>query len=209
MPSPHDEGAPQDDLLISRVEIIHLLASLLFPIRLNWAEGHLSLYFPSLPLLSSGLFVYSDPFLFPQGSPRPGHPCSKMADDGGDGTMSQQFNHVPEGDPRGSRRSLSHRRRLSASSRSFHGDNEYEYDEQSSLLEGSAFERAYTTVPSASNPRRPRLSRHQSAQSPLATRPSRAPSFTQRLTRALSNYDLKDKTPETLLEDRVWYDQVS
>lgn len=97
------------------------------------------------------------------------------------------------------RRSRSHRRRLSVSSRNA------EWNEQSSLLESSGRRRDYSTVPSTP---RPRISRHHSTTSQLDTRPSRIPSFTQRLTRALSNYDLKNKTTESLLEERVWYDQV-
>lgn len=102
----------------------------------------------------------------------------------------------------GGRRSRSHRRRLSVSSRNT------EWNEQSSLLgvqESSGRRRDYSTVPSTP---RPRISRHHSTASGLETRPSRIPSFTQRLTRALSNYDLKNKTTESLLEERVWYDQV-
>lgn len=99
-----------------------------------------------------------------------------------------------------SRRSRSHRRRLSASSRNT------QWNEQSSLLqESSGLQRDYSTVPSTP---RPRLSRHHSTVNVEDTRPSRIPSFTQRLTRALSNYDLKNKTSESLLEERVWYDQV-
>lgn len=98
------------------------------------------------------------------------------------------------------RSSRSHRRRLSASSRNT------EWNEQSSLLqESSGLRRDYSTVPSTP---RPRLSRHHSIVNGEDTRPSRIPSFTQRLTRALSNYDLKNTTGESLLEERVWYDQV-
>lgn len=96
------------------------------------------------------------------------------------------------------RRSRSHRRRLSTSSRNT------EWNEQSSLLqESSGFRRDYSTIPSTP---RPRLSRHHSTVNGEDTRPSRMSSFTQRLTSALSNHDLK--TSESLLEERVWYDQV-
>jgi chloride channel 3/4/5 len=123
-----------------------------------------------------------------------------MADDDGRSVSSRR----QEGDGRSVRRSRSHRRRLSASSRSLHD----EYNEQSSLLGGddSGDRRAYSTVPAT--PRPPRLSRHHSAHSTMSNRPSRVPSFTQRLTRALSNYDLKGRSGESMLEDRVWYDQV-
>ncbi|PWW79535.1 hypothetical protein C7212DRAFT_275756 [Tuber magnatum] len=111
---------------------------------------------------------------------------------------------VSEGDMRTGRRSRSHRRRLSASSR----DRDIEQDEQSSLLggSGSGDQRDYQTV--LGTPRQ-RLSRHHSSHSPVASRPSRVPSFSQRLSRALSNYDLKGRTNESLLEDRVWYDQFT
>jgi len=104
------------------------------------------------------------------------------------------------------RRSRSHRRRLSTSSR----DRDIEQDERSSLLggSGSGEQRDYQTV--LGTPRH-RLSRHHSyhsSHSPIASRPTRVPSFSQRLSRALSNYDLKGRSNESLLEDRVWYDQV-
>jgi len=123
-----------------------------------------------------------------------------MADDGK--SMSGQ-RQVPEGDVRTGRRSRSHLRRLSASSR----DRDMEQDERSSLLggSGSGEQRDYQTVPGTP---RHRLSRHHSSHSPIASRPSRVPSFSQRLSRALSNYDLKSRNNESLLEDRVWYDQV-
>ena len=104
---------------------------------------------------------------------------------------------------RAGRRSRSHRRRLSASS----GDRDIGQDERSSLLggSGSGDQRDYRTVPGTP---RHRLSRHHSSNSPIASRPSRVPSFSQRLSRALSNYDLKSRNNESFLEDRVWYDQV-
>jgi chloride channel 3/4/5 len=101
----------------------------------------------------------------------------------------------------GGRRSRSHRRRLSASSRNT------DWNERSSLLgvqEPHGRRRDYSTVPSTP---RPRISRHHSTASPQDTQ-SRIPSFAQRLTSALSNHDLKNKTTESLLEERVWYDQV-
>ncbi|KAL7271479.1 hypothetical protein RUND412_005763 [Rhizina undulata] len=92
----------------------------------------------------------------------------------------------------------SHRRRLSISA-------SYT-DERSSLLDASD-RRDYTTMPGTP---RPRMSRHHSVVSHRTARPiSRAPSFTSRLTKALSNYDLKSRTQEPLLEDRVWYDQFT
>lgn len=63
---------------------------------------------------------------------------------------------------------------------------------------------SYTSVPGTP---RPRLSRHQSGTA-ATPRNGRAPSFTQRLTSALSSYDLKNRRDEPFLEDRVWYDQV-
>ncbi|CAZ85392.1 unnamed protein product [Tuber melanosporum] len=121
-----------------------------------------------------------------------------MADD--IGSMPGQ-RRVPERDLKAGRRS---RRRLSASSR----DKDTEQDEQSGLLGGSCSgdQRDYQTVPGTP---RHRLSRHHSSHSPMASRPSRVPSFSQCLSRALSNYDLRDRNNESLLEDRVWYDQFT
>lgn len=109
------------------------------------------------------------------------------------------------------RSSRHHRRRSSArSQKSFRSQKSHqEPDENTGLLDAADLysRRNYSSVPGTP---RPRLSRHQSsALSPRTVRPSRAPSFTQRLTKALSNYDLKNKRDEPYLEDRVWYDQFT
>lgn len=105
-----------------------------------------------------------------------------------------------------------HRRRPSVrSQRSYNSQKSTELpDEHTSLLEISDtfHRRSYASVPGTP---RPRISRHHSTVlSPQTTRKtSRAASFTQRLTKALSNYDLKNKRDEPELDERVWYDQVS
>lgn len=118
--------------------------------------------------------------------------------------LSRQTSYVDVSqEPRG------YRRRPSAISReSFNSQKSpREADENTSLLEvGDIFHRRnYSSIPGTP---RPRLSRHQSSLSPRTARTSRAASFTQRLTKALSSYDLKNKRDEPVLEDRVWYDQV-
>ncbi|KAF8534785.1 chloride channel [Trichophaea hybrida] len=97
-----------------------------------------------------------------------------------------------------------HRRRPSALSQKSHQES----TEHTTLLEvGEVFRRKnYNSIPGTP---RPRLSRHQSTLSPRTARTSRAASFTQRLTKALSSYDIKNKRDELLLEDRVWYDQFT
>jgi chloride channel 3/4/5 len=79
--------------------------------------------------------------------------------------------------------------------------------EHTGLLEaGDVFmRRNYSSIPGTP---RPRISRHRSTTSPQTVRVSRAASFTSRLTKALSSYDLKNRRDEPYLEDRVWYDQV-
>ena len=85
-------------------------------------------------------------------------------------------------------------------------------DERSALLDvpdALQYRRNYASVPGTP---RPRITRHLSATSPQAVRTSKASlaaSFTQRLTKALSNHDLKAKRDEPDLDERVWYDQVS
>lgn len=81
-------------------------------------------------------------------------------------------------------------------------------DERTGLL-GAVWggQKSYSFGSSIPGTPRPRLSRHQSGtRTPRTARPSRAPSFTQRLTKALSKADLRDGEN---LDDRVWYDQVS
>jgi chloride channel 3/4/5 len=80
--------------------------------------------------------------------------------------------------------------------------------EHTGLLEaGDVFmRRNYSSIPGTP---RPRISRHRSTTSPQTVRVSRAASFTSRLTKALSSYDLKNRRDEPYLEDRVWYDQFT
>jgi chloride channel 3/4/5 len=110
-------------------------------------------------------------------------------------------------------RPRNHRRRLSArSQKSYRSQrsqkSHQEPNENTGLLDADFYPRRnYSSVPGTP---RPRLSRHQSsALSPRTIRPSGAPSFAQRLTKALSSYDLKNKRDEPFLEDRVWYDQFT
>ncbi|KAF8466593.1 chloride channel [Kalaharituber pfeilii] len=93
------------------------------------------------------------------------------------------------------RKGRHHRRRPSASSIR-HAD-----DERASLLDAADLEENYATIPGTP---RPRPSRQHSAVSPLV---NRAPSFTHRLTKALSVYEGKSREPWA--DDRVWYDQFT
>jgi len=128
-----------------------------------------------------------------------------MVDDDNISSLSRQTSFVDfQQEARRHRRrpsELSHKSFKSQSSRQ-------DSNENTTLLEvGELFPRRNYN----SNPGTPRLrlSRYQSSLSPLTARTSRTASFTQRLTNALSSYDLKNKRDEPFLEDRVWYDQVS
>ncbi|KAI5848225.1 chloride channel [Tricharina praecox] len=126
-------------------------------------------------------------------------------DDGGGSALSRETS------PPDVHAGRHHRRRPSGlSQKSYRSQNsQHDPDENTGLLSASDVinRRSYSSVPGTP---RPRLSRHQSSNlGPMAARASRAPSFTQRLTKALSSYDLKNKRDEPYLEDRVWYDQFT
>jgi hypothetical protein len=113
-------------------------------------------------------------------------------------TFSHQSHRASESDLRGGSR----RRRRSISTI----DESYS-DERTGLLSlGEHYGRRYNTQPATP---RPRMSRVQSAIATAGGAPtaSRTPSFTQRLSWALSNFD-SNKANQQFIDDRVWYDQV-
>lgn len=117
-----------------------------------------------------------------------------------DGSLSRSIHRGSESDLRGGNR----RRRRSIST------IDESFDERTGLLSvGEHYGRRYNTQPATP---RPRMSRVQSSNPNNATATgaqtaSRTPSFTQRLSWALSNFD-SNKANQQFIDDRVWYDQV-